>query len=421
MIRLVSIFLILEGLCALPSLSSSSTWHVHQDGSGDATTIQAVIDFATGGDTILVGAGIYLENLRIVGKDIVLKSEQGITATTIDGSGIQETTIYLSGQTRATVIEGFTITGGIGHLRGSTVVGGGAFFDNGSSATIQGNHFTENGTIPTTYYGGATAVNGTIEAPLLRNNTFERNQAKLGGAVIPGIGSEIRDNIFINNACQLDGGAIYTIFNSGVVSIEGNQFLENTAGDHGGAVYVGGQSSSQILIRWNLFIRNQAAGSTRDYLAGGSLFISKVHGTVTNNTIVGTIAPTWSTCGGGALSLRSVPANLDISANIFALNHCSGVTCRYGTENTLGPNLFWMNDCPNLGYYPAACPSQWASGQIYSDPLFCGSAIDDFTVSSNSPALIGPVLMGFNTVPGCGQTGVAVRRSTWGQLKTRFH
>jgi len=405
----------------VPHAASARTWRVSTGGGpADAPTIQSAIDSAAVGDTVLVGPGTYLENLRIVAKDIVLKSEQGFYATTLDGSGQSESVIYLSGQSQAAVFEGFTITGGTGHVRGSSIDGGGAFFDNGSSAIVQNNYFVDNGQIPTTVYGGAVAVNSVVASPLLRNNIFENNQAKLGGAIASGV-LMAEDNTFVHNTCQFDGGAIYAVFNTGFTRIERNRFIENTAGDHSGGTYIGGKVEAEVRIVGNLFIRNHADGSTHDYLAGGSLFVSKVHGLVANNTLVETVGPTWFNGAGGALSLRDVPSALNIDANIFAFNDCPGITCRYGTQNaTLGANLFWMNAWSDLGYYPAICPSSWAAGQTYADPLFCGQQIDNFTVSSNSPALTGPVAMGYSATPGCGQTGVAVRRSSWGLLKTRF-
>ncbi len=42
------------------------TWYVRTDGTGDAPTIQAALDSAQAGDTVLVGSGIHqVENMLL--------------------------------------------------------------------------------------------------------------------------------------------------------------------------------------------------------------------------------------------------------------------------------------------------------------------------------------------------------------------
>ena len=52
----------------------------------DQSTIQEAVDVAGNGDTILVGDGVYRENISIWNKDLILLSENGPTGTVIDGS-----------------------------------------------------------------------------------------------------------------------------------------------------------------------------------------------------------------------------------------------------------------------------------------------------------------------------------------------
>jgi len=40
----------------------SRTWYVRNDGTGDAPTIQAAVDSAAAGDTVLIGLGLKLES-----------------------------------------------------------------------------------------------------------------------------------------------------------------------------------------------------------------------------------------------------------------------------------------------------------------------------------------------------------------------
>lgn len=75
-------------------------------------TIQAAINAAVSGDFILVGPGIYFENLAVGNKSLVITSTAGAAATTIDGGGIG--TCITIGTAPGFVIEGFTIRNGRG-------------------------------------------------------------------------------------------------------------------------------------------------------------------------------------------------------------------------------------------------------------------------------------------------------------------
>jgi len=68
-------------LVAIPSLSR--TWHVKQDGTGDATSIYGALGFAQSGDTILVSPGYYWEFQIYPAFAIHLISEAGPEVTTI--------------------------------------------------------------------------------------------------------------------------------------------------------------------------------------------------------------------------------------------------------------------------------------------------------------------------------------------------
>jgi parallel beta-helix repeat protein len=67
---------------------SAHTWHVRNDGSGDAPTIQAAIDSAAAGDSVLVGPGTYTQSvIRVMSKaNLVLASEGGAETTVLRSS-----------------------------------------------------------------------------------------------------------------------------------------------------------------------------------------------------------------------------------------------------------------------------------------------------------------------------------------------
>jgi hypothetical protein len=107
---LVALAICLSATCA----ASAATIHV----PNDQLTIQAGIDAAVNGDTVLVKSGTYAgdgnRDIDFGGKTITLKSESGAAVTVIDCDGTVDEphrAIYLhSGEDSLAVIEGFTIT-----------------------------------------------------------------------------------------------------------------------------------------------------------------------------------------------------------------------------------------------------------------------------------------------------------------------
>ncbi len=108
----VAILFVLASTPVLPATRS-----VRPDGAGAAPTIQAAIDQAVDGDTVLVAPGTYTGvgniDLNFRGKAIVVISEYGAERTIIDcefgGAGVS----FNGNEGRNSVLSGFTITRGI--------------------------------------------------------------------------------------------------------------------------------------------------------------------------------------------------------------------------------------------------------------------------------------------------------------------
>ncbi len=106
-------------------------------------TIQSGIDATENGDTVLVADGIYSGvgnvNIDFLGKQIIVKSQNGPEATTIDCEQKQGTRgfVFQNRETNDTVLEGFTIK------NGNSKNGGGIFCDI-SSPTIKNCYVIDN-------------------------------------------------------------------------------------------------------------------------------------------------------------------------------------------------------------------------------------------------------------------------------------
>jgi len=106
-----SLFAALMIILLLSGSVSARTWHVKPDGMGDAPTIQAGIDSASAGDTVLAAAGVYPDNVVIARSELTLASESGPSVTTI-GSSASGPAIVVSAAD--VTIEGFSVAPGPG-------------------------------------------------------------------------------------------------------------------------------------------------------------------------------------------------------------------------------------------------------------------------------------------------------------------
>ena len=414
-------------LLALATSAQARVWLIEPDGSGDASSIQSAIDQAAAGDEIHVQPGTYFENVEFQGRDLVLKSTMGPYVTILDGSLRDSAVVTIhDGETRATRVEGFTIQGGKGNDRGGGLRHGGGIFVLDASPEIVGNVFLANAT---NGWGGGLAVDTwTHSVPqievLVQGNRFEGNTAGIngGGMVCGGAKAEVYDNVFIGNEAAFDGGGIYLAQDGqGSFHLRGNQFWENIAQDHGGALECGQQGqAAPLLVERNLFVRNEAYGNdgASDNGTGGAISMRGWSGTIENNTFVGNIGTGGDGCTGADILVASGTRIVWIQNNLFYGSAGCALTCRdgYGTGARVRNNLFWLST-PQA--FPAYCSFAVEEGSVYEDPLLCGPEADNFTVSVDSPALKASPLIGVWLDPGCGP-GVPVESSTWGRLKLRF-
>lgn len=286
-------------------------------------TIQGALNAAQNGDTVLVQPGEYLGvRLSFGGKAIRLKSASGPAVTTIRGDGANSVFFLTRGETRKTIIEGFTITGGGGPY-------GGAISLNGSSPIVRGNIITGNHV--TRISQGAGGGGGGIRVvnrpanPLIVDNTFRGNEAQIAGGAIylhVNAAAKILRNTFVDNHARQGGGGAIRLARDSSITILANHFTDNTATAAGGAISV---FTANAVITGNVIANNDGG-----VFAGGIHFETQnAYGSrslvVRNNRIEGNTAINK---GGGIHTFtENTNSPIEITNNVIIGNRCVNPAC----------------------------------------------------------------------------------------------
>ncbi len=384
----------------------------------DQPTIQAGINAAANGDTVLVSPGTYFENIDFKGKAITITSSGGASVTTIDGGGTAPAAIFQTLETRAATLSGFTIIHGGSLTAGADLskVNGGIVIRH-SRPSILNNIITQSycQNIQTSYAGpliqnnvissslnpekcvvsqtGGIYLGGdysdiltfpqsNITPTVIIGNTIENNTTGQlgdgggdGGAGIATWSSTpiIVGNIFRNNITRNGSGGAINLVYFGDALIANNIFIANQAGCGGGAIGLHPGPAGEATNPYSLaVIANNTMVNNTNYLDGGgysncllsSTLFDGASGTrVVNNIIVGDTTTPLFQC-------QKQPFNIpDTEWYQPIFDH----------------NLFFNKSGPALG---ANCTDTTTlHGNIVADPQFRNAASSDFHLSASSPAI----------------------------------
>ncbi len=397
-------------LCISAAVTAQTTIHV----PGDQPGIQQGIAAASGGDTVLVAPGTYVESIDFLGKAITVVSSGGPGVTTIRGrSG--STVVFQSLEGNDSVLEGFRIEGGAPGVDRGVSAGFGA------SPTLRDCHLVGNTT--TGSGGGAQFLwGGVVERCLFRGNsaagdggglacsqqpttitdcTFVDNVAGGdGGGLALSTDCDVSDCVFEGNDATGDGGGMWTAIANFQFDVTGCSFRSNTA-SQGGGLFVERFDSGLIHgatdIRDSVFLDNHAT------LHGGGAWLS---GT---DTGVGGSQLEMSRCSfgentaganGGALGLDASPGKATLDRLTFAGNGAGSLGDAIWSTSTLASfmdnSIVWDHTGAFAGsgfnvrqsdVQGGVVGANDAGGNIDADPLFLDAVNRAYGLLPGSPCI----------------------------------
>jgi len=419
----------------LPVTLLSTTIYIAPD-----EQIQAGIDLAVNGDTVLVAAGEYTgegnRDIDFGGKLIVVKSESGPEMSIIDcqadSSKPHRAFQFISGEDSTAILDGFTIKNGF--APGASLSpywldtsAAGAILIKSSSPKIKECYFVDN-----VSSGVAAAVLCIQSSSSFTKCQFIRNTASLAGAL--GIWESaitVNKCFFDDNRGNLIGGASWcmSLFTTQPVKFRDCDFLTNTA-EFGGAVSCG--DSTAVSFENCTFAGNSAYAGGAVYAAytnpvfsncnfrgnstvgdgyGGAIELEWAHPEITGclfygNTSVSTYA--WHGHGGAIRCQRSSPTITNCTFALNQANNGADIYCIYNSEPVIENSILCFGDssvsvyCPDTGVTPlfycsdiygnpfgdwtgAIAGQEFINGNFSLDPFFCDTTEITFILSDSSP------------------------------------
>lgn len=431
-------------LILLASCATAVTYRVNVAGGADFVAIGPAVAFADSGDIITVARGTYIgpdnREINFMGKDLTLMSEAGAEFTIIDLDRQGRAFLFTGGESRYSIIDGFTIT------KGRTDMGG-AMFCAGSDPVIHACVFDDN---YANDFGGAIYLGTNSEAEVAECRFVDNYAERYGGGIYClQSAPRIRWNTFENNRAEFNGGAI-SCKEGSWASISSCEFRENWSGELGGAIYCGQTGSpggrapgpdriSGTVVKNSSFYENESE-------RGGGLYINAFSEVLVDHNLfvrnIGTIA------GGGLYAETSWEHVPTVYSCTFVYNHSPGgaIYSDGGVEQnhmTLARCIIAFTTPDLTGRALTREPGSWletihtitfdngGSDDLPSsvecligvDPRFCDVSTDYYYLCANSPGLAdfndyGQYIGTYRSA--CGECSSPVRQVSWGAIKALY-
>ncbi|MBT3169219.1 MAG: T9SS type A sorting domain-containing protein [Candidatus Cloacimonetes bacterium] len=346
----------------------------------DYETIQAGLDVATEGDSVLVAAGTYVENIiwpavngiKLIGsgeEDCIIDGNENGRVITITGVGF--------------LISKFTIQNGHVNVVYPDCWGGGGIYCGYSSPSLVNLTITGNNATGTLARGGGISIE--YSNPSLENVTVTNNSASYdgGGIYCRHSTSSFENMIISGNVAGRYGGGIQCVAYL-CTTLENVLISDNSASTGGGIDF---DCSEASLV--NVKITGNSASN-----GGGGVGCGDAGPSFENVMISNNSAP----CGGGIYSYYSYPMLTNVTITDNSADDGSGIYSLV-SEINLANCILW-NDSPDeiyfdTNYAPNSILIAYSDiqggyageGNIDLDPLFVDAANGDYHLTEFSPCI----------------------------------
>jgi predicted outer membrane repeat protein len=309
---------------------------IDPDGTGDFPTIQQAINNVPSGSIIELTDGTFVgdgnRDLDFMGKALTLRSQSGDPENCVincEGTELDPHRgfIFQSGEGPSAIIQDISVRNGYASGTEFPVGYGGAVLCiNGSDPAFKGSVFSE----CDAFSGGALFIRDS--GPILEDCAFFFNNADFGAALrIEDSSAELTSCTFTRNEASSRGGGLS--YSGRFLSLEYCDFIENSAGNAGGAICLDtGASLTLVNCEFSL---NTATGGGAVGMLGGS--------TGADLTAVEcTFADNVSDFGGAAHLIES---SLDFISCSFFGNSVGGVIGLGGAISVVENSDLSISEC----------------------------------------------------------------------------